>query len=104
MRKCSEIEAATQANLALIAERQGQLGDARRLCDDCHRTFQRLAESDPNNAERRRDLMSSFERLGKLARLQGNMTEAQQFADEARRIRQLWAESAPPSTERHDDT
>ena len=82
-----------------LATAQGNLPEAQRLFGEALLIAQRLAESDPANAEWQRDLYVSFIRLGELATAQGNLPEAQRLFGESLRIAQRLAESDPANAE-----
>ena len=65
--------------------------------------MQRLAESDPGNAEWQRDLSVSLEKLGDLAVAQGNLPEAQRLFADSLRIANAWP-SPTPATPRGNAT
>ncbi|MBC8117908.1 MAG: ATP-binding protein, partial [Candidatus Saccharimonas sp.] len=76
------------ANMTNMATRQS-------LLQATQAAQQRLAESDPANAEWQRDLVVSFGMLGVLAVSQGILPEAQRLFGESLRIAQRLAESDP---------
>ena len=64
----------SDSRLGELATAQGNLPEAQRLFGESLRIAQRLAESDPANAEWQRDLASSHQRQAFLARQSGDDT------------------------------
>ena len=62
----------SDSRLGELATAQGNLPEAQRLFGESLRIAQRLAESDPANAEWQRDLAASHQRQAMLARQSGD--------------------------------
>lgn len=76
------------ANSADLATRQ-------LLLQAAQNALQRLAESDPTNADWQRDLSVSLEKLGDLAMAQGNLPETRRLFDRSLSIRECLANTDP---------
>src|SRR5690242_11424755 len=59
----------------------------------------RLAESEPGNADRQRDLATSQELIGRILQAQGNLTEALGFHESSVAIRERLAKADPDNAD-----
>ncbi|MBV09900.1 MAG: hypothetical protein CMN21_11865 [Rubinisphaera sp.] len=90
-------------HIANILQHVGQLADCKRICIQNNEILQALGNVSPENADYRRDLSVSYERLGDLFRSLGEGSQARDYYQNALEIAESLVKLAPENADYRRD-